>query len=253
MSPFRALFAAERVKWRKSWLLVVAVLGPLCQTGFFTVAFWFSQDRLIMFKPAYQFWLELNFVLWNLALMPLATALICDLSWEQEREAKAWHVLMLHPVPRRGHYQVKLLSHLCLTLASLAWLIVLLLLGGALLQHHLGWLMGPLPLHTLLRFTGFSLLAPMAIVAFQTWLSFRLPGLWAGLASAAVGSWLTRSLVGSTALIQFLPWGFAAQMAIVFDRWRALPWAYAGGNLLVAGVLAALGTRDFVRRQDSRT
>ena len=107
---------------------------------------------------------------------------MCDLSWEQEREARAWNLLLIQPVPRRTHYLVKALSHLALILASLALFAVLLLLGGFLLRNQPGLLMGPLPLATFAQFIGYSALALVAVVAFQTWLSMRIPGLWVGLA-----------------------------------------------------------------------
>ena len=73
MSVLVSCFRAERVKWRKSWMLLTALLAPLCQVGFLFIIFWFSESRIRMFKPGFQFWLELNFVTWNLMLMPIAT------------------------------------------------------------------------------------------------------------------------------------------------------------------------------------
>lgn len=253
MTTTDAFFAAERIKWRKSWLLVIALLAPLCQTGFLGVIFWFSDSRIRLFKPGFQFWLELNAVTWNLVVLPLAAALICELSWEQEREARAWHLLLLQPVPRRTHYLVKALSHLALLLLAQLLFAVLLVLGGFLLQTKAELLMGPLPLATLVRFTGYSVLASVAVAAFHTWLSMRIPGLWIGLAAALAGSWLTLRLVGTTALIQLLPWGLSASMAIVFERWRVLPWALVPGSLLVAGAMLALGAYDFSRHRESRS
>lgn len=252
MTALRPFFQAERVKWRKSWLLVTAVLAPLCQTGFLAVIFWFSESRIRMFKPGFQFWLELNFAAWNLVVMPIVTALVCELSWEQEREARAWNLLLIQPVPRRTHYLVKVLSHLALILASLLLFAVMLLLGGLALQSRPGLLMGPLPLATFARFLGYSALALAAVAAFQTWLAMRIPGLWIGLAAALAGSWLTQRLVDGSALIQFLPWGLAAQATLVFERWRLLPWAHALGNLASAGVLVLLGASDFTRRHEPR-
>ncbi|WP_257305031.1 ABC transporter permease [Geothrix campi] len=252
MTSLGAFFKAERVKWRKSWLLLTAILGPLCQTGFLAVIFWFSESRIRMFKPGFQFWLELNFVAWNLVVMPVIVALVSELSWEQEREARTWNLLLIQPVPRRTHYLVKTLSHLALLLLSLALFALLLLLGGLLLRDQPGLLMGPLPLATFARFAGYSALALVAIVAFQTWLSMRIPGLWIGLAAALAGSWFTQRLVGGSALVQLLPWGLAAHMAIMFERWRALPWAYAVGSLLSAGAMVALGALDFTRHHEPR-
>jgi hypothetical protein len=252
MTSLGACFKAERVKWRKSWLLLTALLAPLCQTGFLAVIFWFSESRIRMFKPGFRFWLELNFVAWNLVVMPVVAALVCELSWEQEREARAWNMILIQPVPRHIHYLVKALSHMSLTLLSLALFAGLLLLGGFLLRNQTGLLMGNLPLDTFVRFSAYSALATVAVVAFQTWLSMRIPGLWIGLAAALTGSWFTQRLVGGSALVQLLPWGLAVHMAIMFERWRVLPWIYAVGNLLSAWAMVALGAFDFTRRHEPR-
>ena len=248
----RAAFAAERIKWRRSWVLLVAVLAPLCQVGFLSILFWFSESRIQPFRPGFRFWLELNFVTWNLVVMPLAAALIAELSWEQEREARAWNRLLLQPIPRHTHYLVKALGHGVLVLGSLGLFALALGLLGKLLQMRPLLLMGPLPWGLLLRFAGYSALASLGVVAFQTWLSLRFPGLWISLTAALAGSWLAARLVGLSALAYALPWGVAAQMAIVFERWRVLPWSRVPLGLLVAAALVALGTLDFVRRRDAQ-
>jgi hypothetical protein len=42
-------------------------------------------------------------------------------------------------------------------------------------------------------------------------------------------------------------------MAIVFERWRVLPWAHVPVSLVLAGVLLVLGTFDFSHHRESRT
>jgi hypothetical protein len=253
MKPLASFFAAERIKWRKSWLLLTAVLAPLCQTGFLALLFWFSESRIRTFRPGFLFWLELNFVAWNLVVMPIAAALVCELSWDQEREARAWNLLLIQPVPRRTHYLVKAFGHLVLLVSSQALFAALLLLGGFLLRTKADLLMGPLPLATLGRFMGYSVLATFAIVAFHTWLAMRLPGIWLGLAVALAGSWLALRLAATPAAVVLLPWGFAAHSAVALERWRVLlPWALAPGSLATAGALVALGALDFSRNRETR-
>lgn len=247
MTSLVACFQAERIKWRKSWLLLTAILAPICSTGFLAVVFWFSEDRIRAFRPSFLFWLELNHVTWNLVVMPVISALICELSWEQEREAAAWNLLLVQPIPRRIHYQVKVLSHLLLLLMSQALLALLLLLGGSILRHQPGLMMGPLPWVKFAQFTAYSALASAAVVAFQTWLAMRVPGLWMGLATALAGSWIALQLVGGSVLAQCLPWGMATQMTIIFERWRHLPWSHTLGSLLTAVLWTALGTFDFTQ------
>lgn len=246
-------FKAERVKWRKSWLLVTVILAPVCQVGFLGLIFWFSASRIRMFKPGFLFWLELNFVAWNLVIMPVLAALLCELSWEQEREARAWNRLLIQPSPRPTHYLVKVISHLSLALGSTLILAMALVLGGRLLQSNADLLMGALPQAKLVSLLAYSSLALMPVVAFQTWLSLRVTGFWGSLACGLAGSWISLKVVGATALVQFLPWGLAAHTAIIFERWRVLPWPYAFSSLVVAGILVSLGVIDFNRQSAPRS
>ncbi len=251
MRSLVTLFAAERVKWRKSWVLVAVVLAPICQVGFLGILFWFSESRLQMFKPGFQFWVELNFIAWNVIVMPITTALASELSWDQERLAKAWNRLLVQPFPWGAHFSVKLFGHLILMLGSLLLFAVFLPMVGFLLQTKVELYMGPMPSPFFLRFLGYSALALVPVVAFHTWLSMRVPGTWVACASALVGSWVSLRLVGSTQLMVLLPWGVAAQSSILFDRWRVLPWALAGAGLAVGACLAVIGYWDFSRRRES--
>jgi len=245
------LLLAERVKLRKSWPLLAAILAPTCLAGFLGMMVWFSGTRMHAFRPGFRFWLELNYVAWNLILMPIAAALICDLSWQQERDARAWNLLLLQPHARHAHYLVKCFGHLALLLLAEAMLALLLTAGGFLLRINPLLEMGPLPLAILLRFAAYSALATVAVVVFQTWLSMRVPGLWAALATALLGSWMASH--GQSPLLQFLPWGLAGKMGTMFERWRVLPWAHVPGNLLAAAAIVALGAVDFVRHPGIRT
>lgn len=253
MTTLGRFLKAEQVKWRKSWLLVTAVLAPLCQTGFLALIFWFSESRIRMFKPGFQFWLELNFVAWNLVVMPVMVALSCELSWEQEREARSWNLLLIQPTPRSTHFLVKVLGHLILAFGSLLILGVCLLLGGRLLQTKPGLFMGSLPLSNFLNLLGYSWFAVISVVAFHSWLSMRVPGFWVAIALGMAGSWFSLRLVGVSAMVQFLPWGLAAHTAIIFERWRMLPWTYTFSSLFVAGILVVLGVLDFTRHRATRS
>jgi len=252
MSTMGRLFRAERVKLRKSWPMLTAVLAPVCQTAFLAVLFWFSGPRIQAFRPGFRFWFELNYAAWNLVLMPVTAALLCELSWEQERDARAWNLLLIQPLPRHAHYLAKGLGHLALLMLSQVLLLLLLPLAGAVLRLQPDLLMGPPPLALLLRFAAFSALASVALAAFHTWLSMRAPGHWVALAAALAGSWMTLRLAEGSPLVQFLPWGLAAQMGSIFERWRTLPWAYAFGSLAAAGALVVLGAADFSRHRETR-
>lgn len=254
MSSLTAFFRAELIKWRKSWVLVAIVLAPVCQSGFLFAILWYSQSLVRRFIPGFEFWIEINYLTWNLVFLPIVVALVSELSWDLEWESKAWNNLLIQPVPRRTHYLVKLLSHLSLVIISQALLALLLVPEGMLLRSHFpDYLMGPIPTGTLARFAGFTLLASIPLVAFHTWLSKRISGLTVALATALGGTWLCARLVGTTAFLQLLPWGMTCQVVAFFDRWkRHIPWEYVPGCLLCAVLVMGLGALDFSRDKDPK-
>ena len=254
MSTLGILFRAERVKLRKSWPLLTAVLAPGCQACFLAVIFWFSDGWVQMYRPGFRFWLELNYVVWNLVLLPVAAALLCALSWEQERDASAWNHLLVQPLPRSAHYLAKTVGHLGLLLLSQVLLFLVVPLAGWVLCRNPHLLMGPLPWTTLLRFAAYSALASAALAAFHTWLSMRIPGLWVALAAALVGTWLAQRWAGAAPFaLPFLPWGLSGRMTLIFDRSRTLPWAQVPVSLLAAALMVWLGAADFVRFRETRS
>ena len=82
-----------------------------------------------------------------------------------------------------------------LALASQVLLALALPMAGWILTRNQGLLMGPFPAALWLQFAGYSILATAAVVAFQTWVSMRIPGLWGGLALAVAGAWLASRLL----------------------------------------------------------
>jgi hypothetical protein len=204
-----------------------------------------------MFKPGFQFWVELNFITWNLVVMPVTTALVSELSWDQERLARAWNRLLVQPFPWGAHFSVKILGHLTLMLGALALFAIMLPLGGFLLQHKAELIMGPMPLRFFLHFLGYSVLSLCPVVAFQTWLSMRLPGTWVACASALAGSWVALRLVDQTPLLVLLPWGLAAQTSILFERWRVLPWGQVPLAIIMGLAFTVGGIWDFANRRET--
>ena len=249
LRQFARLFQAERIKWRWNWTLAAAILAPLTQAMFLAVLCWYSESRIRPLKPGLQFWLELNYGAWNLLLMPLLAALVCELSWGQEREARAWNQLLSQPLPRASHFLVKFVSHLGLLWLAQALLALATPALGALLRTHLDrHMMGPMPWVFLLRLTVFSALACMPVVALHTWLSMRMPGLWAGMAVALAGTWTALQLVGRSSLTALWPWGMSAQLSFILVRTRPLSWACVLPSLAATGVILGLGILDFTRR-----
>lgn len=253
MKALIRLFHAETVKWRKNWILVVALLGPVVQVGNLFMILWFSERLVRRFIPGFAFWIELNYLAWNVILLPILVALLCDLSWEQELEARTWNHLLAQPVPRRAHFAAKAASHLALALLAQGVLLLLLVPGGFLLRSHLGLLMGDFPWATILTFSGFSILATVPLVAFHTWLSARLPGLGVAILSGLLGSFAAVELAGNLKLACLLPWGMTGQIVAYFDRWhRHMPWAWFLAAWAAAALLFGLGTWDFQRDREPK-
>jgi hypothetical protein len=233
------------VKFRKSWPLLISILAPICQVGFIAVLFWYSDAVVVRFRPGYRFWLELNFVAWNLFVLPAVAAVLSDLSWEQDRDAFAWRHFLHQPLPGSALYSGKLVNHVMLVIGATFLLFMLQPLAGKILQLNEDLQMGAPDTGLFFRFALFSLVSLFPIVTFQTWFSFRFPGPALALGTALVGSWGTVKLIGTTALIQFLPWGLSSHSVTVFERWNLLPWGYCFGAVLLVIVFIFVGAVDF--------
>jgi hypothetical protein len=253
MIPLRRFFRAERIKWRKSWSLLLALLAPICQTGFLFTLAWFSEAQMKQFKPGFQFWLEVNYLTWGLVMMPMLTALISELSWGLEEESKAWDHLLFQPVSRRTHYLTKIVSHFSLLSVSQILLAIFVVLAGFVLRINPRLGMGEMPWQALISFGGFAFLASISLVAFHTWFSVRVSGLGVGLAAALVGTWLSVRLADVSFVAQIAPWGMASQLAHIIDRSKHLPWVLFLGSLVCAGLFVYLGCVDFERRSESKS
>jgi hypothetical protein len=253
MTPLAALFEGERIKWRRSWATVAAVLPPLCQLGFLFLIFWFSEIQADQLGPGFQVWYQVNHAAWNLIFMPVTVALVALLSWDQEEEAGAWKHLLLQPVPRHAHYLAKLLSHTALLLVSQVLFTGGLLLTGILLKRHATYLtMGPVRLDLALRLGGFSFLAALPLLGLHTWLSTRLRGVGLALGITLAGSLLTVLLLTKVAFARWLPWGLAVFGVPFGANGIGQGWSFLLGSLLGALLLGGLGALDFARRDEPR-
>lgn len=257
MSSLWMFFRAECVKSLKGWPLLTAILAPICQTGFLFAIIWFSEDLVMRFRPGFAFWVELNYLAWNLVFLPIVGAIVAELSWELESESKAWNHLLIQPVPRGNHYLAKALNHLSLILMSQMILFIILIPAGMVLRGHLDSILGHtniwggIPGNTLIQFAGYSLFASVPLVLFHTRLSVYRPGLGVSIAVALGGTWACARLSGTTSLLQIAPWGGASQAVVFFNRWkRHIPWEYIPGFLLCAAILLLFGTWSFSRNRN---
>ena len=253
MTSLAALFHAERIKWKRNWATVVAILCPASLVGFLFLIFWNSEIQASKLGPGFQVWYQVIYSAWNLIFMPITVALVCLLSWEQEEEAGAWKHLLLQPVPRRFHYLAKCMSHAALLLIAQLVLFLLVLLTSLLISKYCLYLnMGP---PKRLLFTGLgvtSFLASLPLLGLHTWLSTRMRGVGSNLTLALVGSLLTVLLAGLGMPVRWSPWALSgAGVRVVFGTNVGALGLFAAAGAL-ALLLALLGTLDFSRREEQR-
>ncbi len=253
MTTLMSLFSAERIKWRRNWATVAAILGPASLVGFLFLIFWNSEIQASKLGPGFQVWYQVVYSAWNLIFMPITVALVCLLSWGEEEEAGAWKHLLLQPVPRRFHYLAKCMSHAALLLVAQLVLALLVFLTSLLISKYLLYLdMGPRRLWLFSGLGATSLVASLPLVALHTWLATRLRAVGSNLTVALVGSLLTVVLAGLRMPVKWSPWALAASgVRVVFasEPGKVGLFALACG-LVIAFV--ALGTFDFSRREEQR-
>ena len=253
LAALASLFQAERIKWRRSWTFVVAVLVPLFQVFFLFMIFWFSEILVDRMGAGFPAWYKINYAAWNIIFMPVTATLVAVLSWDQEEEAGAWKHLFLQPVPRATHYLAKLLSHISLLFISQVLFASLLWIGGLILRKNLHYLeMGPALPGMLLRFALASLLASLPLIGLHTWMSTRMRGVGIGLGIALAGSWLSVQWAEKFLLVGLMPWGVSSQVVKAVQKGFGASWRLYLGGLVCALILMAVGTLDFSRREEQR-
>lgn len=248
--PLRRLFRTERIKLRRSWPMLAAVLTPLSLGAILCLIFWFSEDRVHSLGAGFQAWYQVGYTAWNLFFLPISTALVAVLSWEAESEAGTWRHLLLQPLPRWGHFAAKAMGHLSLALLSQVLFALMLFLGGLLLRAGApGLAMGPARPGLLLGLTGASLLATLPLVGLHTWLPMRLPGMGLSLSVAMIGTWMAYRLAGRFAVALLLPWCLAVRAVDILVKGQGALWAPCLAALASTAILVTLGSLDFLHRE----
>lgn len=253
MTSLAALFHAERIKWKRNWATVAAILCPTSLVGFLFLIFWNSEIQASKLGPGFQVWYQVVYSAWNLIFMPITVALVCLLSWEQEEEAGTWKHLLLQPVPRRFHYLAKCMSHAALLLIAQLVLFLLVLLTSLLIAKYLLYLdMGPRKLGLFAGLGVTSFVASLPLIGLHTWLSTRMRGIGSNLTLALVGSLLTVLLTGLQMPVKWSPWALSvAGIRVVFGTDAGTVGLLAAAGAL-ALLLVLLGTWDFSRREEQR-
>jgi lantibiotic transport system permease protein len=253
MKALLRLFRAERIKWRRNWLLVLALLIPVCQVFFLFEIFWFSEVQVNRMGPGFPAWYFINHSAWNVMFMPILAALVAALSWEMEEDCAAWKHLLLQPINRSAQYVAKLVSHLALLGLAQVLFASLLLLGGLLLRSRVPNLqMGPVHPELVVTLTLASLLALLPVVSLHTWLSTRFPGVMSALVTTLGGTWLTLHLAGTTSLVYGSPWFAASQASELVQRSGHLPWIQCLVGVACALTFLVIGYFDFLPHKNKQ-
>ena len=242
----------ERIKLRRSWPLLVAVLSPLTLNGFLFLIFWFSEGLVDQPGTGFLLWYRFNYLAWDVFFLPVTTALIGTLSWAMEEQGAMWKHLWAQPIPRWSPFAMKFMGHLALVLLAQGLLMSLLALGGLALRAWVpGLAMGPVRLGLLGTHAGISLLAMLPLVGLHTWLPARVHGLGPALTLAALGSWIGFRWSSHAVLgLVVMPWGASTQAVAYVTGERGPIWVPGVVGLGLGVVWALLGGWDVARHHE---
>jgi hypothetical protein len=186
--------AAERVKLKRTWLLFLAVLGPVGVIAMEWVNFSLRFDYLV--KPGADGWdvLIRNVHFLNCFALPFGATLLTTMIAGLEHQANSWKQWLALPVPRTGIYVSKWLW-VCglLLLASLLLIAGMVLLGLKLgFGPKIGW-------GQVIGEGMYPFLATLPIVSIQLWLSCIWKNQALPFSVGLVGSLFAPPLAGSSA------------------------------------------------------
>jgi hypothetical protein len=187
-------------------------------------------------------------VLWALLMLPLFVTLEAALLAGLEHANQQWKHLLALPLPRGVHYLAKLLALVAMVALAMACLLLLVPLGGWVLdqlQPRFG-IDGPPPWEFLLTGIGACLVAALMIIAIHAWVSIRSRSF-----TVAVSFGMTATVAGfligqSARFGHFYPWSMP--LHVFGDAGEHLGFVVVTG---AAGGLAfsLLGLWDFLRRE----
>lgn len=238
MNLLGRIYRSERIRLRRSWPLLAALLTPFSLASFLFTVFWFSFDLVKPQKSGFLTWYQISYMAWSLVFLPILATLMGTLSWELEAEAVAWRHRQLQPVPRWAHYASRMLGLGSLVVLANLIFLVAILAGGVLLRSGVPHLqMGAVQPWVLFRLAGASLAASLPLLAVCIWLPTRLPGMGLNLLATLLGCLWAFRTAGTSFFGMILPWGWISQVvSMVLD---------GQGSILRAALGAAASTLLF--------
>jgi len=200
-ASFGSVAAAELIKMRRTWLLPLALLGPLGVTLLGVILFLLRGEYLLapFLKGAKSGWLvvadQMGMV--HIFSIGLGAALLASMLADLEHRSDTWKQMFSLPLSRAGAYAVKL----CWGAALLALSSALMSMGYAALMT---WQrLGPLPWETLARAAWLPWLGVLPLFGFQLLISTLVRNQAAPLALGVVTPMFG---MGLSALPAWLPW-----------------------------------------------
>lgn len=217
----RAL-AAELLKTRRTWALLIALVAPYVVVLMpFIVAL--SQGGALVRRPAFSPWIwfaDAAFSTWTLIFFPLFLSLEAALLAATEHRSAGFKHLFVLPVRRGAVYGAKQIAVALLTGVSLLLLVFGLVVAGLALRRMrpgLGF-ESPVPLGDLLACAGRILAASGLVLAVHTWMSLRWKSFAPVLVLGTLATVVTIALhSGDEEIWPWFPWSLpfrAAQSAV---------------------------------------
>jgi hypothetical protein len=251
MSLLIRALSAEALKLRGTLALWMCLIAPATVVALYVLQMTFMDYGKRPALPpadAWKMFAQSVLVLWALLMLPLFVTLEAALLAGLEHANQQWKHLLALPLPRGMHYLAKLLALLAMVALAMVCLLLLIPLGGWVLdqlQPRFG-IDGPPPWEFLLTGVGACLVAALMIIAIHAWVSIRARSF-----TVAVSFGMTATVAGfligqSARFGHFYPWSMP--LHVFGDAGEHLGFVMVAG---AAGGLAfsLLGLWDFLRRE----
>lgn len=239
------ILRADWLKMKRTWIVILVVLGPLGVVGLQAVNYAIRYDYLV--KPGTDPWPGLigNVHMLLVPALLLGITLLCSIMAGLEHDSSAWKQILALPVSRVGVYVAKFVS-----LAGLLFLSALLTsVGIALLGMSLQFT-GPVPWKAIMAEGLFPFFASFAVMALQMWLSVTYQNqafpIMMGVAGVVSSMYFS---MGS--LTNWLPWAYpnlSFPLPVDDERIANDPGFWVPVGLVVGFMLLALGSGHFSKR-----
>lgn len=233
------MLSAEKIKMKRTWLVVLPFLGPLAIILAMMVDFGLRREYLLPNAPDEWTVLITEVSILLPLMLLLGATLLASLLAEKEHQASAWKHILALPISRIGVYWAKGIQ----LIGLLMIVAVLMVLALAFLWVWIP-LNEPLPWDLFLKGGFYPVLAVLPVAMFQLWLSTIIRNQALPIFIGVVCS------LFSYPLSDWLPWSYpmnAIPLTIPQEGNDPSLWVPVGVGL--GFLLLLLGALDFSRRE----